>query len=70
LSSAEEYIEKKLAERRTSGACRTLKPENSLIDFCSNDYLGFARSVILKGKIENEVNSHPAALNGATGPKT
>jgi 8-amino-7-oxononanoate synthase len=69
LSSAEEYIEKKLAERRTSGACRTLKPENSLIDFCSNDYLGFARSVILKGKIENEVNSHPAALNGATGSR-
>lgn len=48
---------------------RTLKPENSLIDFCSNDYLGFARSVVLKERIEAEVKKHPLSLNGSTGSR-
>jgi 8-amino-7-oxononanoate synthase len=69
VASAEEYIENKLMERRQSGAYRTLKAENRLGDFCSNDYLGFARSLILKSNIEEEVNKNSPTLNGATGSR-
>ena len=69
MSSAKAYIEKKLAERQASGAYRTLKPENTLVDFCSNDYLGLARSAILKRNTEEEINRYHDALNGATGSR-
>jgi 8-amino-7-oxononanoate synthase len=69
LNPADEYIEKRLTERRTSGSYRTLKPENNLVDFCSNDYLGFARSSILKAKTDKELKKHASALNGATGSR-
>jgi len=52
LNEAEKYIAAKLSERKSAGLYRALKPENSLIDFCSNDYLGFARSLELKEKID------------------
>ena len=68
MSTAEKHIEKRLAERRASGAYRTLKPESTLIDFCSNDYLGFARSPDFKNKIEAEINSN-IHLNGSTGSR-
>ncbi|MEO8886974.1 MAG: pyridoxal phosphate-dependent aminotransferase family protein [Mucilaginibacter sp.] len=68
MASAQHHIEKKLAERKASGAYRTLKPENTLVDFCSNDYLGFARSPLLKKLIEQEIASH-ASLNGSTGSR-
>jgi len=44
LISANDYLKNKLDERKAAGIYRSLKPENNLIDFCSNDYLGFARS--------------------------
>jgi len=69
LTSAEKYIESKLEERRSSGIYRTLKPENDLIDFCSNDYLGFARSATLKNSIDQEVQNYPQSLNGSTGSR-
>ena len=69
MTAAEIYIKKKLDERQSSGTYRTLKPENDLIDFCSNDYLGFARSVDLKSKIDQEVQNHPHSLNGSTGSR-
>ena len=56
-------------ERKQAGSYRTLKPENSLIDFCSNDYLGFARSSKLKNKIDAEINGLQLALNGSTGSR-
>ena len=37
-------LSQRLAARQTEGTLRSLKPENNLIDFCSNDYLGFAKS--------------------------
>lgn len=62
-------MEQRLAERKLAGSFRILKPENSLIDFCSNDYLGFARSLALKNKIADEINGLKLALNGSTGSR-
>jgi len=69
LTSASEYLKKKLDERKEFGIHRSLKPENSLVDFCSNDYLGFARSAVLKENVKTELNSHPLSLNGSTGSR-
>lgn len=69
MGSAQEHIEKKLAERKLAGTYRALKPESKLVDFCSNDYLGFSRSSVLKQAIDAEVNNNSAALNGSTGSR-
>jgi len=69
LSAADILIEKKLEERRLAGTYRTLKPETNLVDFCSNDYLGFARSPILKNKIDEEINNSGLITNGSTGSR-
>lgn len=69
LASSEEFMESRLNDRKLSGTYRTLKPETNLIDFCSNDYLGFARSSVLKDSINREIQEHPSSLNGATGSR-
>jgi 8-amino-7-oxononanoate synthase len=69
LNTAEEFIRNKLNERRSNSTYRTLKAEKNLVDFCSNDYLGFARSTILKEWIEKEINANEKALNGSTGSR-
>jgi len=69
LKASDEHLLKKLEERKVAGAYRKLKPENSLLDFCSNDYLGFARSSILKKKIDEELKTLLHALNGSTGSR-
>lgn len=51
------------------GTYRSLRPKSDLIDFCSNDYLGFARSPVLKASIQQEIDRHPLSLNGATGSR-
>lgn len=69
MTSANEYLKKKLDERKEAGIYRSLKPENSLVDFCSNDYLGFARSPVLKEHIKAELDNNPRSLNGSTGSR-
>ncbi|WP_184549722.1 aminotransferase class I/II-fold pyridoxal phosphate-dependent enzyme [Mucilaginibacter sp. FT3.2] len=69
MTSANNYFKNKLDERHASGIYRSLKPENDLIDFCSNDYLGFARSPVLKQNIEAEISYNPTSLNGSTGSR-
>lgn len=69
MNEAEKYITSKLDERKSAGLYRVLKPENNLIDFCSNDYLGFAKSTELKERIEKEIAGLPYYLNGSTGSR-
>jgi 8-amino-7-oxononanoate synthase len=69
LTSASEHLKKKLDERKEIGIYRSLKQENSLVDFCSNDYLGFAQSPVLKERIKAELDNNPRSLNGSTGSR-
>ena len=69
MASSDKYIQSKLDERKLLGNYRALRPESDLTDFCSNDYLGFARSPVLKGLVQNETDNHPQSLNGATGSR-
>jgi 8-amino-7-oxononanoate synthase len=43
----EEFLDKRLNERRTQDAFRQLRITGDLIDFCSNDYLGIVKSNLL-----------------------
>ena len=69
MAPAETFIRNRLNDREAAGTLRTLKPENSLTDFCSNDYLGFARSAVLKNSIASEIARYPDSLNGSTGSR-
>lgn len=69
MTSAEAFIENRLQERRAAGSLRSLKPESELADLCSNDYLGFARSAVLKEMTDAEVNKFQTARNGSTGSR-
>lgn len=69
MKPTEEFIRAKLAERQAAGIYRTLKPESGLADFCSNDYLGFARSAAFKSKIDAELGKYPVSLNGSAGSR-
>lgn len=40
-----------------------------MVDFCSNDYLGFARSEKLKALVEAEIKKYPNYLNGSGGSR-
>lgn len=44
----EDKIRDKLLTRRQSNSLRSLNTKSSLIDFCSNDYLGFAENLSVK----------------------
>lgn len=67
--TAQEYLQQKLQDRQLSGAYRELKTESTLIDFCSNDYLGFARSTVLSNLISQDLYKHTHSLNGSTGSR-
>lgn len=66
--SANSFINSRLQERIDNNSYRTLS-HNLPIDFCSNDYLGFAQSKDLKTLIEQEIVKHPNTLLGATGSR-
>jgi len=57
----------KLQQRQKQNALRTLRPPNILVDFSSNDYLGFARSQSIVRNAGALLTSDN--LNGATGSR-
>lgn len=63
------FISARLHQRELNNSLRILKPENTLIDFCSNDYLGFARSDELRSLFEFELKKYPAYKLGSAGSR-
>lgn len=64
-----EKLEAALKKRKDDGCLRTLKSEDHLLDFYSNDYLGFASSWPLQQKIRSETARYPMAKTGSTGSR-
>ncbi len=58
----------KLSDRTRSGSLRALRQSGSLIDFSSNDYLGFARSAGIFAAAQHIVEQNSLS-NGATGSR-
>lgn len=61
--SALNYIQTKIDQRKSENAFRELKVNDGLIDFCSNDYLGFASEKKIH-RVQQEL-----ILYGATGSR-
>lgn len=59
----------RLEERQQTGLLRQLRIVENLVDFCSNDYLGFARSPELRQAIQAADRDHADASLGATGSR-
>jgi 8-amino-7-oxononanoate synthase len=64
----DQALQSLLNKRQADNTFRSLKTTKGLVDFFSNDYLGFAQSATLFEKIESTVSSLPH-LNGATGSR-
>jgi 8-amino-7-oxononanoate synthase len=67
--SADPFLSRSLEKRREQNAFRQLATNNGLIDFCSNDYLGFARSHELLKAIEEEFERSDLRSNGSGGSR-
>jgi 8-amino-7-oxononanoate synthase len=59
----------RLTIRQQSGLLRQLRTADNLIDFCSNDYLGFAHSTELRTAIQRADASESTLRTGATGSR-
>ncbi len=65
----DQILSERLASHQQSGLLRQLKSAHQKVDFCSNDYLGFARSFALKQLIHETHANQPGTHNGATGSR-
>lgn len=63
------WLEKALRAQKEKNLFRELKTPEGLIDFCSNDYLGLARSEDLYQRISERCQSLKQAKNGSTGSR-
>jgi 8-amino-7-oxononanoate synthase len=69
-SSLAKFLSDKINERIKSNSLRELKNVDlNLVDFSSNDYLGFAQSTRLKQKLKEEIELNPDYKIGSTGSR-
>jgi len=69
-NSVNQYILQKINERKQADNFRALRVKHGLIDFYSNDYLGFARNSELSAKIDLEIRNQKSEIrNGSTGSR-
>ena len=61
-------LEKRLQNRKEENSFRELSENNSEVDFFSNDYLGFSRSVIISENAQKLIKNLEL-LNGSTGSR-
>lgn len=62
-------LQNKLNSRQQNNSLRQLTAPNCLIDFSSNDYLGFAKSETLFDQTHQFLIDHKIKINGATGSR-
>ncbi len=62
-------LEKLLQARRNENMFRSLKPQSELVDFSSNDYLGFSRSAAIAESASLILGKSGNASNGSTGSR-
>jgi 8-amino-7-oxononanoate synthase len=69
MDNAEHLLQQKLTERKEKNRLRELTYIKLPVDFCSNDYLGLARSAELNTAIEIETKRLTSFKHGATGSR-
>ena len=67
---SEEFLSGRLNAREERGLLRKLYPQNNLVDFSSNDYLGFSHSAELKNIVTLELGTRNSEFRtGSTGSR-
>lgn len=69
MNKAEQFINERLLNRTEKGSLRKLSTKVFPVDFCSNDYLGFARSSELKSATDELLLHIPQYSNGSAGSR-
>ncbi len=69
MDGPDHKLRQALAKRALAGSLRQLSSSGEGIDFCSNDYLGLARSNRLRTLIDRIHAKHPRAPLGSTGSR-
>lgn len=69
MKAIDSFIHERLNQRQSIGTSRQLSMNDALIDFSSNDYLGFARSAELKKCFESALKKYPDYKLGSTGSR-
>jgi len=62
-------LQAKLDQRQANNALRQLPVAKDLIDFASNDYIGFAHSEFIFNQTHHYLSDHKIKTNGATGSR-
>jgi len=62
-------LKSKLEKRHQENTLRELVKSGNLIDFSSNDYLGFAKSEVIFNHTHEFLKDHNIVINGATGSR-
>ncbi|WGH74417.1 pyridoxal phosphate-dependent aminotransferase family protein [Tenacibaculum tangerinum] len=62
-------LQQKILQRVAQYSLRELGEENSLVDFSSNDYLGFAKSDVIFNNTQQLLVDNNIKVNGATGSR-
>lgn len=62
-------LQNKLQQRKAANALRQLPAQGNLVDFSSNDYLGYAASVVLFDETHTYLTEKGIKENGATGSR-
>ena len=62
-------LSKKLEKRKADNAFRQLGNSKDLVDFSSNDYLGFSKSQVIFGKAHQYLIENKLEQNGSTGSR-
>lgn len=65
----EDFLQQQLNERKALGSLRELQlPAPHMVDFCSNDYLGLARSAAMQEAVHTLLAERPP-MHGSTGSR-
>lgn len=62
-------LQQKIEQRKQNNSFRILPEPNSLVDFASNDYLGFSKSELIFQQTHEYLSHHGIIQNGATGSR-
>ncbi|MBC3756796.1 8-amino-7-oxononanoate synthase [Hyunsoonleella sp. SJ7] len=69
MKSFPKKLEQKLADRTANNALRQLREQSELVDFSSNDYLGFSKNEIIFNEAHQFLIEQNVKQNGATGSR-
>ena len=61
MKKIEQQILTTLEQRKAQSLFRSLRTKENLVDFCSNDYLGFSKRILLN----SDINDFPAGATGS-----